>query len=456
VHVRSIDSTGHDRWSWLPTSEFDTSTGGIRTLRSVHVNSRDIEQGNVGKRLWFGSGGGTGDWHLELYSGSDIEAAAYMRTPDGFLTSMHDTAPLGPDGYTVATFNPGSNANQASLLRVVNAGREPARLTITGIDDAGLSPGTPVEAAVAAGTSRTFTAAELEAGTGLEGALGDGAGKWRLNVASDRPVDVLSLIESRRTGHLTNLSTIPANRSEAPGGGTLHRIPFFPAAGDGRRQGFARIVNNGAQAGSVTIDAYDDDGTRHGPVTLAVPAGAAVHFNSDDLESGNAGKGLPNGVGSGDGDWRLDLATTLDATVLSYVRTGDGFLTAMHDVAAEAAADGDDGRGYRLPVFNPGSNRNQVSELRLVNPSPVAVDVVVMAIDDAGETPGAGVEVTVPARSARAFTAQQLESGEGVAGAIGDGRGKWELAIASDRPIMAMGLLRSPTGHLTNLSTAPR
>ena len=33
--------------------------------------------------------------------------------------------------------------------------------------------------------------------------------------------------------------------------------------------------------------------------------------------------------------------------------------------------------------------------------------------------------------------------------------GKWQLTIESDSPVAAMSLLRSPTGHLTNLSTAP-
>ena len=108
-------------------------------------------------------------------------------------------------------------------------------------------------------------------------------------------------------------------------------------------------------------------------------------------------------------------------------------------------------------MFNPGSNANQVSELRLVNPSSATADVTIMGIDDIGESPGEGVDVTVPAESALTFTAQQRESAQGVDGSIGDGRGKWELAVASDRPIIAMSLLRSPTGHLTNLSTvAPR
>ena len=47
---------------------------------------------------------------------------SYIRTGDGFLTAMHDTAPEGADGHRVAIFNPGSNTNQQSLLRLVNRG----------------------------------------------------------------------------------------------------------------------------------------------------------------------------------------------------------------------------------------------------------------------------------------------------------------------------------------------
>ena len=60
------------------------------------------------------------------------------------------------------------------------------------------------------------------------------------------------------------------------------------------------------------------------------------------------------------------------------------------------------------------------------------------------------------------MTARELESeaarGEALrdlGGALGDGAGKWRLSVTSDRPIAVMSLLASPTGHLTNLSTAP-
>ena len=122
------------------------------------------------------------------------------------------------------------------------------------------------------------------------------------------------------------------------------------------------MINHAAQAGEVSIEAIDDTGARHGPVTLAIGAGETVHFNSGDLEDGNAAKGLPVGVGSGEGGWRLILDSDLDFEVLSYIRTGDGFLTAMHDTVPMR-----DGT-YRVAIFNPGSNSNQVSRLRLINP----------------------------------------------------------------------------------------
>ena len=59
----------------------------------------------------------------------------------------------------------------------------------------------------AAGQSMSLTATQLEQGDdGLSGRLGDGAGKWRLRVESNRPLSVMSLLESS-SGHLTNLST---------------------------------------------------------------------------------------------------------------------------------------------------------------------------------------------------------------------------------------------------------
>ena len=77
--------------------------------------------GNAGK----GPKGGTGpaydgDWRLSLTSKLDIEALAYVRRKDGFLTSMHDVAPKREGVHRMATSNPASNQRQDSLLRILN------------------------------------------------------------------------------------------------------------------------------------------------------------------------------------------------------------------------------------------------------------------------------------------------------------------------------------------------
>ena len=418
--------------------------------QTAHFNSADLEEGNADKGLSGATGApGEGDWRLVLGSALELEVLSYMRTSDGFLTSLHELAPSGEAGHRVVIFNPGSNANQVSRLRLVNPGAEPAQVRIEGIDDAGASPGTAVEVTVAGGASRTLTSQALESGAGLVGALGDGAGKWRLAVTSDEPVLVMSLLSSP-TGHLTNLSSEPAR--PADGGG--HAVPLVPAAGryaSEGLQGFVRVVNRSDEAGEVRIDAYDDAGTQHGPVTLALGAGRTVHFNSADLEEGNADKGLSGATGApGEGDWRLVLESALELEVLSYMRTSDGFLTSLHDLAPSGES------GHRVVIFNPGSNANQVSRLRLVNPGAEPAQVRIEGIDDAGASPGTAVEVTVAGGASRTLSSQALESGAGLVGALGDGAGKWRLAVTSDEPVLVMSLLSSPTGHLTNLSSEPR
>lgn len=397
--------------------------------QTAHFNSDDLEHGNESKGLPDGVGSGQGDWRLELSSDLDIEVLAYIRTTDGFLTAMHDTVPATGGRHEVAIFNPASNRNQISRLRLVNPGESAATVTISGVDGQGESPGDAVVVSIAAGASRSLTAAELES----EG-LGDGFGKWRLDVESDRKIMVVNLLESP-TGHLTNLSTTV----------DTNRATVFPWAGSPQGQGFVRILNRSVDAGDVTVSAFDDTGRAFDPVTLAIGGGETRYFNSDDLQQG--GKGLSAGTGSGSGDWRLEFASSLDIEVLAYVRTEDGFLTAIHDTAP--------GTEYRsrVPTFNPGSNANQVSRLRLVNIGSSPAEVRIQGIDDRGEWSPV-VQVSIPVGAARHLTAQQLESGgEGFVGMLGDGSGKWQLIIRSDQPVVPMSLLASPTGHLTSLST---
>ena len=454
VAIHGVDDAGQ---------RFGPSVLSLAAGQAVHFNSDDLEMGNAGKGLPDGLGDGDGDWQLRLVTGLDIEALAYVRTDDGFLTAMHEAANNKSQGSfepLVPIFNPASNRNQASKLRLINSMQQPLWLGIRGFDDRGHSNFSGPSVEVANWASRSITAQELER------EIGDGVGKWRLGISARNPnpndewlidripaardqivgkIGVMSLLESP-TGHLTNLTSpaVPAGRQAS--------LPLFISASNPTQQGFVRVIHHGNASTAVTIHAIDDAGQRRGPVRLSLGAGDSVHFNSNDLEMGNAAKGLSGGLGAGEGDWRLELAVdSADATseiqALTYVRTNDGFLTGMNALAPQS-----NGR-HEVVIFNPASNRNQVSRLRLINPADAPATIAINGLDDAG-VESEQIDLTLAARAATAITAQQLEYGAShFKGHLGIGTGKWRLFIEADRDIQVMSLLESPTGHISNLSS---
>ena len=120
VEIVAIDDTGERR---------GPVTLALGALQTRHFNSGDLEHGNPAKGLRGGIGDGTGMWRLELSSVLRIEALAYIRTSDGFVTSMNAVAATTEEGsnrYYVPFFNPASNSAQQSLLRVINPGTGPS------------------------------------------------------------------------------------------------------------------------------------------------------------------------------------------------------------------------------------------------------------------------------------------------------------------------------------------
>ena len=441
VQIHAVDDSGE---------RFGPVSLSLNPRAAAHFSSRDLERGNASKGLSAGVGDGEGDWRLELDSVLDIEALAYVRTGDGFVTSIHQVVEqiVEEEGllrYAVPIFNPASNQSQRSRLRLINTGNQDARIRITGLDDGGNSgQGGAVRLALPAGTARTLSAQQLERGGGTDftGRLGDGEGKWRLFVVSDRPIAIMNLLSSP-DGKLSNLS------KGAPAGNLA--LPLVISASHPFQQGFVRIINRSDVPGSVHIHAIDDTGRRFGPISLSLNPKAAAHFNSTDLERGNASKGLSEGVGDGEGDWRLELDSVLDIEALAYVRTRDGFVTGVHQVAEQEAF-----RRWRVPFFNPGSNLSQRSRLRVINPGSHDASITITGLDDLGETPsGEKVRLTLLAGATRTLSSQQIEQGDdSIDGSLGDGAGKWRLSVSSNRPIRVMSLLQSPAGNLANLSSS--
>ena len=271
-------------------------------------------------------------------------------------------------------------------------------------------------------------------------------------VNATRPIEVMSLYASP-TGHLSNLSTAP---EPASGDATAtHSVTFLPAAARGRRegvQGLVRLINRSGTAGTARIEAFDDAGQRHGPLTLRLGAGETVHLSSADLERGNAAVGLDGALGPpGAGDWRLRVRSRLDLEVLAYARAHDGFLSSLHDVVAKRAG------AYPVALFPPGGSAGWGARLRLVNPGTARAEVTIEGVDDEGRSPGTAVRLALAPGAARTLTASQLESGDaaGSSGALGDGTGHWRLRVTANRPLEVLSLLASPTGYWANLSSSP-
>ena len=146
MEIHAIDDSGQ---------RFGPVSLDLNAKASVHFTSADLESGNDAKGLSGGVGDGDGDWRVELSTELDIEPLAYIRTSDGFLTSMHDlVVEAGTLRHHVPFFNPASNVSKVSRLRLINPSDADARVEIYGLDDEGERSGDAV-LTIPAGGART-------------------------------------------------------------------------------------------------------------------------------------------------------------------------------------------------------------------------------------------------------------------------------------------------------------
>jgi len=419
---------------------------------SLHLNAQDLESGNPSKGTSGALGNGLGKWQLQVIASANIEIMSLVRTPDGFLTSLTDAAPVSAGGVNEVYFaNPASNQNQQSFLRVSNTTASTGLVTLSGIDDAGNSaPGGNITFTLGPMESKHFNNLDYENGNlakDLNGALGDGQGKWHLSLNSSLALEVMSMIRTP-DGFLTNLSdVVPMD------GAGAHKIYFANPATNVAQQSFIRVINTGNNVGTVTISGIDDAGNLApgGNIQFELAAFESKQLNSGDIENGNAVKGVSGALGDGSGRWRLTVESTLAIQVMNMIRTSDGFVTNLSGITPKSAQ-----RRNEILIMNPASNVNQSSFIRFVNTSNQAGSITVSGVDDAGFAgPGGEVTFSIAALSATEFSAIDLEQGNqasGLSGALGNGIGKWRLTVSSDVDLQVMSLLQTPTGFLTNLS----
>ena len=195
---------------------YDPVTVQLPEDHRLHFNSGDLADGNTAKGIEGIGAPIDGNWRLsietDLTGFGRLRVQSFVRHGDGFLTSMHEVLENDAN-LRIRMFNPASNTTQQSRLRLINYGETDETLEVAGYDDNGTFYRGPVFT-LPAGHSRTLTAVDLEQGAeGLEGVLGDGAGKWELYVSNygEGALEVGSIIGQHllysSSGHISNLST---------------------------------------------------------------------------------------------------------------------------------------------------------------------------------------------------------------------------------------------------------
>lgn len=411
----------------------NTVTLSFAAGQSRNFNSDDLENGNTGKGLAGALGDGTGNWRLKFESELDLDVSGLFRNSIGFVNIVHTSADdVGDTSHEVYFFNPGSNQNQESRLRVVNLSSSTNSFEVNAIDDDGNTAG-PVTFSVPGDQAFEVTSGQLESGgSGLSGSLGDGVGKWRMTVTSSSAAKVLSLLEDP-DGNISNLSGAIAPEND-------QYIINYMLPDDASQQGFIRFINNSNSAATISIQGIDEQGSS-GNISLAMGANEGRHLNSGDIENGNASKGLSGALGDGVGAWRLIITADQDIDVVGLFRTNDGFVNIVHNNTNFVAAS-----SHFVPFFNPASNLDQVSTLRLNNPGNTNNTFTVSGIDDDGNAGADSFQVMLQGNTSATVTAAELES------AWGDGIGKWRVDIASTQASYVQSLLTAPGDLLSNLS----
>lgn len=229
-----------------------------------------------------------------------------------------------------------------------------------------------------------------------------------------------------------------------------YHIGFVPPADNSVQQGFLRFTNTSDDRQQVVLSGLDDSG-QAGVTTIlfSLLPGESKQMNSDDLEFGNEEKGLTGHFGDGTGSWRIAVQAE-EVKTSAYIRTSEGFLTQVDAIVPNAF-----GKEHEIPMFNPSSNPNQVSKLRIINNSDDKNIFEITGVDNKGRAPGGMLSFSLEPREAIEISSSDIENGNpslGLVGSIGDGVGKWLLKIKSTQPSMVLNLLEAPGGYLSNLS----
>ena len=283
VTVMAVDGAGNEK----PVVRV-----ALEARQTRHFNSNDLESNPDSKAflqtadgmpfMGVGAPAAGSQWRLMLEADDaigdgNIEALEYVRTRNGFLTTMLDSAREremegGMMMYQVRIFNPGSNTRQRSSLYLINNANADASVTVTGVDDHGMRGEMDVTFMLGGGMAIEIPSQALEDDEardemmgmmmpegGLTGMLGDGAGKWQLFVTSDQSLQVLSLMKLSG-GYISNLSAATSMMDFSPPAASAPPAPEPEPPAPGGDDPYAMMCEGlSVEAGRISYGPLNDD-----------------------------------------------------------------------------------------------------------------------------------------------------------------------------------------------------
>ena len=232
---------------------------------------------------------------------------------------------------TVPLMLPASDNGPQSIVRLINGSDYSGEVSITAVDDAGNVHDT-ITIQLEANERLQFNSRDLADGNANKG-IDDGIGaplqgNWRLSVRTlglgeAVTVETLSYIRTQDGLLLPSHDVLPVIQDFDSQ--YLEAKTFNPASNT-TQQSRLRLINWGAEGATLSIDAWDDGGTQHGPVSLTLPAGQSRTLTAVDLEEG--AHGLTGSLGDGSGKWQLTVRGDVGSVVAqSLLYTSSGHIS---------------------------------------------------------------------------------------------------------------------------------
>ena len=212
ITITAKDDTGAPAPGGTITSVI--AAGGTRVF-----SSSDLEQGAAGTTALSSKlGDGSGYWHLDVTSSSDVVVQNFVSSANGGLTETSTAAVADANGdYIIHLFPAPNGASWAGKLRIANPLAISNDLTITAVDVNGNALSGNARVTLGANKALEISASDLASGNtakGIIGSISTSSTVWRLHIDANGTLNTF-VVADTASGDLANVGAFISAKTTA-------------------------------------------------------------------------------------------------------------------------------------------------------------------------------------------------------------------------------------------------